>query len=77
MAGKYVPGGFVSSGQKFDAEMARYQSIFCTWFRMIPNTCSFVLPPLHLCLWYAMPLVLAVPSIYGKPRLETCVQAIN
>ena len=56
MAAKYVPGRFAFSRRKFDAETS-YQCAFCTWFRIILNTCSPALLPPYLYSWYTMPLV--------------------
>lgn len=77
MAAKYVPGELTSFKLKFDAE----NDLPVRVLYMAQNNPQYMLArsptSVPVFMVYNAPHPGSIPSIYGKTRLETCVQAIN
>ena len=77
MAAKYVPGELISPRRKFEAESAFLVRVLY----MVQNNPQYMLArsptSVPVFMVYNAPHPGSTPSVYGKTRLETCVQAIN
>ena len=77
MAAKYIPGKHIFFGKDFWTE----EGLSVRVLYMVQNNPQYMLArsptPVPVCMVYNAPHPGSTPLIYGKTRLETCVQAIN